>query len=140
MFSGSRNASFFTQNATKLFFQAKCAYKNTIKKFLSFGKNYELTPLQKCKFCNFLNQCFYSQERLIFYLQCSPNTLLKNNLFTKKRRRNSKFFYQNHVLTPLKKCKFCDFFISKFLWSRKTSFLSRKQPNTFSRPNFPKET
>ena len=30
----------------------------------------------------------------------SPNTLLKNNLFAKKRRRNSKFFYQNHGLTP----------------------------------------
>ena len=44
-------------------------------------------------------------------------------------------FDQTHGRTSLEKCKFCDFFKSAFLWSRKASFLSRTLPNTFLRPN-----
>ena len=44
-----------------------------------------------------------------------------------------KFFDQNHELTLSEKWKFCDFYKAVFLWSRKTSFLSRTSANTFFR-------
>ena len=47
-------------------------------------------------------------------------------------------FHQNHGTTPFEKCKFCDFFKSKFLWSKKASLLHRTSPNTFSWRNVPK--
>ena len=48
-------------------------------------------------------------------------------------------FDQNHGLTTLKNCKFCDLFKSVFLWLTKASFLSRKPPNNVYRPNLPKK-
>ena len=47
-------------------------------------------------------------------------------------------FDQNHGLTTLKKCKFCDFFKSMFLCLKKASFLYRTSANTFASRNVPK--
>ena len=47
-------------------------------------------------------------------------------------------FDQNHGLTSLHKCKFSGLFKSVFFKSRTACFLSRKSPNTLSRPNLPK--
>ena len=41
-------------------------------------------------------------------------------------------FDQNHGLSPLQKCQFCLLFKSMFILSRKTCFLTRASPNTFS--------
>ena len=33
-----------------------------------FDQNHGLTPLKKCQFSGFFNRCFYSRERLVFYI------------------------------------------------------------------------
>ena len=56
----------------------------------------------------------------------------------RKKIKQCEIFDQSHGLTPLEKRNFCDFFKSKFLWSKKASFLYRTSPNTFSWRNVPK--
>ena len=56
----------------------------------------------------------------------------------RKKIKQYEIFDQNHGLTPLEKRNFCDFFKSKFLWSKKASFLYRTSPNTFCWRNVPK--
>ena len=42
-------------------------------------------------------------------------------------------FYENHGLSPLKKCQFCVHFKSMFILSRKACLQTRTSPHTFSR-------
>ena len=87
-----------------------------MKKFTFFDQNHRLTPLEKCKFCDFfLNRCFYSLERLVLYLE-RHQTLLFGLLLLKRKNAKADYnFYKSDGLTPLQKWEFCDFLKMRFL-------------------------
>ena len=90
--------------------------------------------MEKCKICNF----FTGSRKASFLSRKPPNIVYRPNLPKKKKIKQYEIFDQNHGLTPLEKRNCCDFFKSKFLWSKKASFLYRTSPNTFSWRNVPK--
>ena len=67
---------------------------------------------------------------LVFYLE-RDQTLFLAYLTEKEEIKKFHDFGQNHGLTPLENCEFCDFFKSMFLYSKNASFLSRTLPKTF---------
>ena len=96
-------------------------------------------PLEKCKFCDFLKSVFLQTRKASFQFKTSPNTFTCPFFAKNEKKKKFQIFDQNHGLTLLEKCKFCDSFKSLFLQARTASFLSKTSPNTFSRPISPKK-
>ena len=131
-----KKGQFSIQNFTKHFFKAKCGLKETINQFQVFDQNYELTALKKMQmFFDFLPSMFLWSKKASFLSGTSIKHFFQATFALKETMKKFQIFDQTHGLTSLEKCKFCDFFKSAFLWSRKASFLSRTLPNTFLRPN-----
>ena len=62
----------------------------------------------------FFNWCFYSLEKLIFYLE-SQQGLFLGLYCPKVKNEKLQIFDQINGLTPLEKCRFCDFHKPLFL-------------------------
>ena len=77
-------------------------------------KNYGPTPLEKCKFCDFSNRCFYDLKSLFLYVERQQTVLFGIFSLKRKSEKNYSFEKKNHGLTPLRECKFCDLFKSMF--------------------------
>ena len=92
MFLQSRKAIFSIKNVAKHFFHQFGPKKSRLGNFI-FHQNTGLTPLAKCKFCNFLILMFL-KERLFLWQECRHKNLPKNvkvkkfHIFCPKPRTN----------------------------------------------------
>ena len=77
-------------------------------------KNHGPTPLEKCKFCDFSNRCFYDLKSLFLYVERQQTVIFGIFSLKRKSEKNYSFEKKNHGLTPLRECKFCDLFKSMF--------------------------
>lgn len=93
MFLQSRKAIFSIKNVAKHVFSSIWPKKVKIRKFQIFHQNTGLTPLAKCKFCNFLILMFL-KERLFLWQECRHKNRPKNvkvkkfHIFCPKPRTN----------------------------------------------------
>ena len=86
--------------------------KEAWKKFGIFNQNHWLTLLEKCKFFDYSKMTFMWSKKPPFGKTTSSDDKKEVSLIPKSRlERHWEFFYQNHGLTPLEKCKF--FYYSK---------------------------
>ena len=96
-------------------------------------------PLEKRRFCDFLKSVFLQIRKASSQSKTSPNIFTCPFFAKNEKKKKFQIFDQNHGLTLLEKCKFCDFFKSTFLQARTASLLSKTSPNTFSRLILPKK-
>ena len=75
----------------------------------------------------------YREERLVFFLQSHQTIFVGQICLKRKNKPIWNFWPKPWTKTPFEKYKFCVFFISMFLRSKKSSFLYRTSPNTFFR-------
>ena len=54
-------------------------------------KNHGPTPLEKCKFCDFSNRCFYGLESLFLYVERHQTLLFGIFLLKRKNEKNYNF-------------------------------------------------
>ena len=93
MFLQSRKAIFSIKNVAKHVFSSIWPKKVKIRKFQIFHQNTGLTPLAKCKFCNFFILMFL-KERLFLWQECRHKNWPKNvkvkkfHIFCPKPRTN----------------------------------------------------
>ena len=78
-------------------------------------------------------------QKALFGSRISLKTFSRPILPRKKGLEKWPFLGQNHLLTPLKKCQFFDFFNFLFLELRKAFFGSRISLKTFSWPILPRK-
>ena len=98
--------------------------KVKIRKFQIFHQNTGLTPLAKCKFCNFLILMFL-KERLFLWQECRHKNWPKN-----VKVKKFHIFCPKPWTNPLGKRKFCNYTMSMFLYCRKAIFASGMSPKT----------
>ena len=110
-----------------------------LEKWLVFGQNHGLNPLEKCQFLDFLNFLFLQLRKAFFGSRISLKTFSWPILPKKTMFEKWPFLSQNHGLTPLEKCEFFDVLNFLFLQLRKAFFLSRISLKKFSRPILPKK-
>ena len=75
---------------------------------------------KNANFATFSNRCFYRVKSLFLYAERQQTVLF--GIFSLKRKSEKNYsFWKNRGLTPLRECKFCDFFKSMF-YSLETLF------------------
>ena len=106
----SKNAFFLSRILSNVFCWLILPIIKKMENFQIFDPNHGVTPLKKCQFLDFLTFCFYSIKKLFFLSRILSNTFSFLILPKIKDGKISKFFYQNHGLSPLEKSRFFDFF------------------------------
>lgn len=71
-----------------------------------------------------LNRCVYGLKRLLFFLELHQAFVLIYFSLKQKIEKVSIFLKKYHGLTSFESCKFCPFFESMFLYSKKAFFLN----------------
>ena len=104
-----------------------------MKKLQLFDQNHGLSTFQKCQFCLLFKSMFILSRKACFLTRTSRNTFSGCIFYKTKRSQNFKFFAQNHGLTPLQKCQFCEFLKPMFLLFRKACLLYKTSKILFSR-------
>ena len=133
-----KNGQFSIQNVTKHFFQAKCAQKETMKKFTTFDHNHGLTSLEKCKFSDLYKSVFLWSRKASFLSRTLPKHFFRAKCGLKETINQFQVFDQNYELTALEKCKCFRIFDIDVSMVKKGQFsFIKKTINTFSRPNLP---
>ena len=96
--------------------------KEKFEKWPFLGQNHELTPLEKCQFFYFLNFMLL-QPRMRFFVVEYHKRHFPGLYCQKKKFEKWPFLYQNHGLTPLKKCQFFHFLNFNFFFSLERRFI-----------------
>ena len=102
MFLKTRKASFQSKTSPDTLSPPILPKTKRRKNFKVLTKTMAQPLYENANFVTFLNECFYSPQRLVFYLHRAQTPFLA--LFRQKRKEDkmTNFF-------PLEKCKFCDF-------------------------------
>ena len=120
LFFYSLERDFFVLEYRKGHFPMLYCGKKKMEKWPYLVQNHGLTPLAKCQFFDFLNVFFYSLERCFFIVEYRKRHFAGLYCLKKICWKNC-HFYQNHGLTPLKKCQFFDC-LNLFFYSLKRCF------------------
>ena len=117
---------FSLQNMVKDIFFAYIALKKKSWKNGQFWTKTMGYPLWKnVNFSSFLTSCFYSLERLFFFLKYRKRHFPCLYSLKKKSLEKWSFLDQNHGLTPFEKCQFFKFLNFLLLQPRKAFFRCR---------------
>ena len=110
----------------------------TNEEIWNFDQYNGLASLEKRWFCDLFKSVFYGEERLVFYIE-RHQTLFLGQISLQRNDKEISNFSSKPWTNPFGKMPNFRFFKWVFLWSRTASFLSRKSPNTFLRPNLTKK-
>ena len=97
---------FYLQAHKTLCFGLFCCKTKQDHGFLFLTKNHRLTPLKKCQFSTFENQCFSSLNWQVFYPEGHKTPCFGLFYWKTKQEQNFQFLTKNHGLTPLENAKF----------------------------------
>ena len=120
---------FFYQECCQPFFPTIWPKKVKVKKLQIFLQNHGLTPVEKCKFSNFVMWMFSYSKKAIFLQEC-PQTSLTNSAETTQTKKVS-IFSPKPGTNPSKKCKFCNFLITIFCSLKKLFCIKKITKQSF---------